>query len=801
MFKIFKSRETKAVISASVAFLLIFSVMVNLVSASTPEIAMEDVEATVNANEPIAVPPRQPSSSSANDANLEEGLREALVAVKKYFEIDENIFTVFSWYHSPGDGQINPDSWHLTWNSSDWSANINAQITSGGILLNYHKSQWTSESNLRNIRLAAISKSRARRIAEDFLKKVLGSEAENFRLAEQSLGFPSDRHRLSYVLTHNRFDYPNYTVMVETDKLTGEIVGYYRGGHQFFFDLSQNHFEYQDSSKTISRREALASYLDKIGLDLVYTSYFDWQTRELKVQPVYRLNNNYNEFISAADGSLVTIDFNIQPLTMDVAGVSTAEQRAAMSIDDAAESEISFSLAEQAAIDNAGNYITAEKAVEAVIEAFDLDLKDLSDYQVNTHLRADSINQKQYIWNITISRRSSSVREWYSATVDARNGDILSFSQDYTIFNEVVTEADDGTRIVRGYVEPELIYTYDEAKDIVLKKINEISPYDLDENFEFIEGFNDRRITPLSSRIELEISLNADPGKSAYYYFSFIRTVNGIKFENNSINVGFNNMTGVISNYGLTWYEDAQFPALDNIITPAKALDSIADFAGYSIIYTSNGMTDGGKINVSLIYRFVNPVNVDPFTGKWIDWRFEEMTKAAVSLPNYRDLDGHWSKEIVDTLTANDIFVWGGDKFEPDKGITSNELIDYLKFYTNNFWVFSEIDSSIFINPRAFIRGRNENSGAREPDKVITKQEAMKIICEIAGYGEIGSHYDIFAYPFDDAGSDAQYRGYIAIMKALGVIQGDGNGNFNAKSILTRAEAAAIVYNIVKAFQ
>ena len=188
------------------------------------------------------------------------------------------------------------------------------------------------------------------------------------------------------------------------------------------------------------------------------------------------------------------------------------------------------------------------------------------------------------------------------------------------------------------------------------------------------------------------------------------------------------------------------------------------------------------------VYDYESELNAE------IENRLSEMEKPDYIAPDYQDLDGHWCKDIVNTLTDNGIYVWGGDKFEPTKGITKGELLEYLRFYSNNSWTFTRMESSIFVDSR--VNFYNDT----DMDKVLTRQEAMKIICELAGYGEIGKHYEIFIYPFKDVECDKEYKGYISIMKTLGIIHGDGNDNFNAFKTLTRAEAAAIVYNIIMSY-
>ena len=820
MLNFFKSREAKFVTATALSFILIFSMMVTSISALAPEPGVNESPTESLTGAPSI--DRSGLARGEGTANLEEGLKEALTAVKLHFDIDEEIFTNFNWNFSPGDGYYNPDVWYINWNSADWNASINANITTGGILLNYSKYEWSEARTRSNIRFAEISKAEAKNAADAFLKKILGDEFADFRMTSNWLGYPSDRYSLNYVLTHSGYDYPNYGLSVDVDKLTGEIVQYYRYGHRFFYDLSKDILDYEDASTVISKDEALASYLENIGLELVYASYNDWQTRELKIHPVYRLKNTGSQYISAADGSLVDISYDIYPEPVPMG--SSADNYAADAAAPAEAEEaggVKFSQAELDAMAKAGNYITADEAVAAMIKAFDLTI-DAADFNKYANLNADYINKNQYLWNINLNRQSDTIYEYYYAAVDARTGDIINYNTycyDYT-----------GGRKGDEPVDPELLYTYDEVRETVIEKIKALLPagVDFDKDFEILER-SYIGIVPLNADEDADVNEDADEdaeenedadvneenedadeeededeaaeeSKSNSYYFYFARKVNGIEFVSNGIGVNFDNITGKITSYYLSWYEDAKFPSIDDIVSPETALEGIAEFSGYNIVYMSNGMTEAGKINVSLLYSFDNPVNADPYTGKPISWNFEELTKSEVSLPDYQDLSGHWSEDIVNTLTDNGIYVWGGEAFEPGKGITKSEFIEYLRFYAYNYWTFTQLESSIFVSPQGYYRDFMNTADDPDADKVITRQDAAKLVCEIAGYGLIGSHFEIFIYPFDDAACDDEYKGYISIMKTLGLINGDGEGNFNAKAVMTRAEAAAIIYNIIMAF-
>ena len=817
MFKLFKSKKLKTVLASALSLILMFSLAIPAF-ADTPDenyVLAEPVK--ISADMPVRdfwYPPEMPE-------NLNEMLEEVLTAVRLAIDIDDELYTNFNYDFYPGDGWFSLDQFYLSWRSDDWNSRMDASVTTDGKIQSFHKWEWTEERDRNRLSLAAISKDGAVKAADAFLKQVLGKEYGLFQLVDVSLRYPSERYYLYYNLSHNGFDHNNFGLYVEVDKITGEIAGFSRSTYPLH-DISGDVFEYEDSSDPISREEALAAYLEHIGLTLTYVSHYDWQTRELEIRPVYQLANRWNQAISAVDGSLIYVDYNLRPdRPASESGGGAMDGDGNYGYNDsmpmATESEqsarsVRFSEAEREAIDGAANFITLEKAIEIIFKAFDVDI-DVDEYDIWSNLSPNRINNKQYVWNVNISKYSRDYMsgEFYNMAVDARNGDVIGYSTysfDYSMYyygyydyyDRGIVEEEENKE-VEEYVEPEYAYTYKEAEALAIKKIKELLPkgVDFDKDFEATE---DRwyGIMPLAESDDAEF----EDFTSSHYYFHFTRKANGLLFNSNYVSIGINNITGKITEYNLSWYEDAKFPAVTNIVTAKTALDSIADFGGYDINYANNGYTEDGKILVSLLYGFGNSAMVDAFTGECIRWDFSLAVKYDDALPNYTDLDGHWSKDIVNTLADNGIYVWGGDTFDPDKAITRGEFMRFMRFYTSNPWAYSSIESSIFVNSNAvwrILESMDYGYDFEGADEVITKQEAMKIICELAGYGEIGKHHGIFNYMFNEDGADEEYWGYIAIMKALGVVQGDGNENFFAKDDLKRSEAAAIVYNIIMSFQ
>ena len=791
-----KTQNAKNFLSVTAVFLifaLLFSSLAMLASAA-PEVNA-DSEATAVATEspsnpamPMPDDEKMPAAVAEkygypqpNDANLDEKMKEALTTVKKVLDIDDKIYTNFNYNYYPGDEyNYNTGSWYFYWYSNDGRANINVQVMENGKILYYNKYSYSENYYVKYVKLAEVSKAAAKSKADAFLKKLLGDEFDGYRLYNQNLYYPSDRYDISYVLTKNGYDYPNFQLYISVDKMTGDIVGFNRNTYPYF-ETGNNNINYQNASKVISQEKALESYLENFGLNLSYVNYYDWDAKEYKIYPAYSLNYKYNEYISAVDGSLIQVGDYYGPVGLSY-GAGVAENMAYDTKAQRAEAEdggVYFSEAELLEMAKAKDFITADKAIEIMIEAFDLELGDLSGFQKGTYLQNDYILKDKYFWSISLYKQTETMYEGYSAYIDAKTGTIQTYSgyskPMYGYYDSNGDGRADGILDKNGNPVP--VYKYDEAKKIVTEKVKELFPYDMDEELVFVEN-------------------EIDPS-NYWYSFNFVRQVNGINVDGNGVYINFDNMTGKISYYNFSWIENVEFPKLDDIVSEEEALKSIADFCGYNIYYMTDGATEDGKINAVLIYTFDGSIMVDPFTGKCINWDSSEAEKYDNSIPDYKDLGGHWSEKIVKTLADNGIYVWGGDKFEPDKAITKGEFINYIRFIIYNYYYFNELNMGLTFNPYSLYNNDTLNT---DLDINLTKQEAAKLICEISGYGEIGKHYEIFQYPFTDDKCDKEYQGYVAILKVLGLVLGDGAGNFNGTDTLTRAGAASMVYNIIMTF-
>jgi len=95
------------------------------------------------------------------------------------------------------------------------------------------------------------------------------------------------------------------------------------------------------------------------------------------------------------------------------------------------------------------------------------------------------------------------------------------------------------------------------------------------------------------------------------------------------------------------------------------------------------------------------------------------------------------------------------------------------------------------------INGKIITKEEKSPESAVTRQDAAKFAIRFLGLDKAAKDGDIFKNVFNDQITGG-YLGYAAIAKSLGIMRGDPKGNFNGTRDLTRAEAAAIIFNLLK---
>jgi len=677
-------------------------------------------------------------------------METALIAVKTLVEIDDDVFTEFSYSSSFSNFETREGLvWQFSW-SDQGNAYIYATAAADGTLLNYGKYRF----DRTGFGFAEISKQAAITIADEFIKRANEKTYTYYKAPVMvSTNLHNGNYNLFYTAEVNGHAFSAASVSINVDKFTGEVTGYSSR------NINPGRFVFESATDLIDKNAAIAAYADKIGLSLEYRSFYDYENNKLTVFPVYMLNSGGDRFISAKSGDVVEYVYDL-----GIAGDNTSANDALYAAMDASAPEAasggsgsraSLTPAERSAIEQMAGFITSEQALEKLLEAADLkDLDTGSFDQRNINLSRDYYARDRFFYDVNLYRQL----DWTAAEdeisglygrVDAETGRVMVFyfyyhgvpySDEAGVWSDERTEA---------------------AVDAFLKKM---APAEL-----------------AKSGLEYKNPPGADRygSRSGTYSFGYIRYENDTPFRDNGITVTFNQHTGKITHYSLNWFDDVVFPGLGNVLTPQRALTEFVNQYGVDVTYITVG-----NGNASLVYDFRSNGYIDPLTGKAIDYRGQLPTDATET-PTYDDVAGHWSESYIKRLLENGVFLWGG-KFEPNKVMTELEFLQYIMLVEQAY--LARMDVQVFFTQR----GVNVEASA---DKNVTRQEAARIIAEYLGYGKLAAQSEWFVYPFSDS-VDPAYRGYITICYMLGIMGGD-NGRFNASANVTRAHAAVMLHNLI----
>ncbi len=139
------------------------------------------------------------------------------------------------------------------------------------------------------------------------------------------------------------------------------------------------------------------------------------------------------------------------------------------------------------------------------------------------------------------------------------------------------------------------------------------------------------------------------------------------------------------------------------------------------------------------------------------------------------DYIGHYAEKEIDSLVRNGVLRIEDGKFEPDKALTWKKAVEILNSATPKY---VEIPKG-------------------KENEEINRLEAVKILIDSLGHKEVAQLKGIFKPVFNDM-KDSADEGYTALAKGLGIVNGDGKGNFKPLDKTTNADFAIMVYNYLK---
>ena len=253
------------------------------------------------------------------------------------------------------------------------------------------------------------------------------------------------------------------------------------------------------------------------------------------------------------------------------------------------------------------------------------------------------------------------------------------------------------------------------------------------------------------------------------------RYVNGIACPGNTIHVMIDGNNKVKS-YSIS-YTDIEFISADGILTKEAALEKLYEYDEYKLCYVAD------KDKFIAVYRFKDYCRFDAFTG-------EQDNVDEQGIIEYKDIKEHWAENKINTLARFGIGFADGE-FKPDEQITQKEFAALLNsIYGNNISIYPKID---WDNIYSLIERRNViKEEAISPDEPVTRETAAIFLVRCMSAEKYAQIEDIYNCPFEDVVTS---KGYITLLYGLGMISGTSENTFSPNEILTRAEAAVMIYN------
>ena len=496
--------------------------------------------------------------------------------------------------------------------------------------------------------------------------------------------------------------------------------------------------KFPPASGKINADKAKDTFLDNEVVSLIYMSYYDYQKREARIYPAYTMYKD--RYVDAETGDMISSYNTFYPYY--AAGNASSEK--AMAVED----EAGLTPEEKDAVDKLTGMISKEEAAKSAVSK----IPGLSSSieLLSANFGSGYQEKEKFVWQLRFKD--------CTATVNAKTGELISFYY----YGE--------QRGKPGEISKE---TAEKAALDYIKKVAS----DKADKVVFSEYLS-TTIIPVSPK---------DKGVdySVPYNFVYNRVVDGIEFPGNSISVSVDSSGGRINQYNLTWYDTIGFPAITDDVKAGGAFDVFTGDGNFGLLYIRSA-----KDKVSLVYGFIDApaYSVDPATGEKLGYDGKKYSEYS-AVESYSDIAGKWYEETVKALLDNGYYIEGAN-FKGGAAITQEEFLRYLYSQVQEYYSVDDFYDML-------IRNKMLTSEEKSPDSILSRQDAAKFAIRFLGLDKAA----IDGGAFKDLYSDkvpAEYNGYAAIAKSLGIMQGDAGGNFNGGKAMTRGEAAVVVFNTLK---
>ncbi len=687
----------------------------------------------------------------AAEESLDKELARVTQIVKETLGID-NSYTKFDGNAADRNGR---KIWYLSWSGEEDSLNVTADVNGKIYSYNHHTSNSYQERSGYSPAFPKVNREEAQSVAKAFVEKLLKEgEKASFTDIDKIYDIRNSSSYYFYgtILLNGIKSPVSFHVGVISDGMY--IYSFERSD---LYDLCSA--DIPSAAASVSSDTASKLLSEKVKLKLQYFLAEDGKPAVLRYLPVY--NGNY--IVRADTGELVDID------KISTNYASAAEAR----IKDAAQSAYGKGLSEVelSAVSGLEGVYSKEKLDSALRTVDALGLGNgftlrSADYWKDAEA-GNVYCQMTYIKKVD----NSEIKERYP---DYYDGDS---PKSIYIYKHILVDAK--TAALKSVsTSPSRIYGQ--------KQKAVFSPSQLENKAsDFLKKYFGDKFA--------KISLDKEDSKAEDGRFSYSEISSGIPFPQNSIFVSIDSYDGTLSDLNINWKDGVEFAPAEGIVGAETALASYTacfkPVLQYVYIPAEND-TERFKLVLAYKFEFEKYVSgVDARSGDVII----PASETSASVISYDDIDGCYGRTQIETLAKYGIG-FAGSSFKPEAQLTQKDALILLLSAVD--CRFGENDEDEIYNCAYGYKliSRKE----KDPGKLLNRAEFVKMLVGATEYGSSAELKGIFSSGFsDEAVIPEGYLGYVAIARALGIVNGDSENNFNALGTLQRQDAAIMLYNFM----
>ncbi|KRQ86095.1 hypothetical protein ABG79_02129 [Caloramator mitchellensis] len=656
-------------------------------------------------------------------------LKSAILIAKSSFEFNDKNLD----FRYELTNYNNKSIWNLNWSSKNSNISIQVDANHGYVI-----SMYSYDGNMKPwSKIPKFSKEKAREIAEAKIKKLVGEKFSEFIFVDNmETSLYSNTYDFRYVRKVNGIEYRDNFINISLERNTLKVINY-----AFEYD----HYSLPGLQNVISLEKAKSIFDDKMGLELSYSIYYDYDKKERNIKLIYTPKNNVFP-IDAFTGEIVKNNI-IYANEKSMGGKGGDAQV--------------LTPQEIKAIDENKNLISKEKVEEILSNKFGLTGEFKNEYLSLSY----DMYTNRYVWSVGYSKNADDKLKYYylSASIDAVTGEILYYSKGYPY----IEEKDKTPK-----------YSKEECRKIAEDFIKSMQP----------DRFN-----------QTKYKENIEYNGTNQYYFSYVRIHQNVSVLNQGFNLGVNPYDGQIISYSMNW-SDVIFPSIEGVISKDKALEILFSKNPFGLNYVR--YYDYSKMvsySTKLVYTFKSSsFNIDAKTGDMLDYNGKIVIEN--KKVTFTDIKNSPYNNDINILTDIGIIDDKTDKFNPNQMIKQKDFIKYLvRTLEPVYVIYTEDASKEYDNyyqiaiQKGIITEKEKN-----PNSNVTRQDAAKWIIKAMGGGFVAELSNLYTLNFKDAKLISKnYKGYIAIANELKIIT-PVKGFFQPKQPITKGEAARILVNYLK---